>query len=237
MADMGFMPQVQKILYGIRVRAPDDALLGHARRRGEAPRRPLHERPGVARGRVDDEPTVDEMEHRFLAVHQMDKVKVAASIASGVNRTLVFVRTKRGADRLVHAARSARACSAAPIHGDLRQGARERALADFIAGKVPGARRHRRRRPRHPRRRRRRGRALRPARGRQGVPAPLRPHGPRRGERRRRHADAVEPGERGAGRSSAGSACRSRWSRCSPTTPASPTSPHWDPADADAVSA
>ena len=51
---------------------------------------------------VDDaEPTVDEMDHVFLAVHQMDKVKVAASIAQGANRTLVFVRTKRGADRLV----------------------------------------------------------------------------------------------------------------------------------------
>ena len=41
------------------------------------------------------------MDHVFLAVHQMDKVKVAASIADGANRTLVFVRTKRGADRLV----------------------------------------------------------------------------------------------------------------------------------------
>ena len=37
----------------------------------------------------------------FFLVHQMDKVKVAASIANGVERTLVFVRTKRGADRLV----------------------------------------------------------------------------------------------------------------------------------------
>ncbi len=41
------------------------------------------------------------MEHRFLKVHQMDKVKVAAAIAQGVFRALVFVRTKRGADRLV----------------------------------------------------------------------------------------------------------------------------------------
>ena len=64
---------------------------------------------------VDDaEPTVDEMDHVFLAVHQMDKVKVAASIAQGANRTLVFVRTKRGADRLVDAAAAARACGPAP---------------------------------------------------------------------------------------------------------------------------
>src|SRR6185295_2674389 len=44
--------------------------------------------------------TVSEMTHRFLAVHQLDKPKVAAAIARGAFRTLVFVRTKRGADRL-----------------------------------------------------------------------------------------------------------------------------------------
>ena len=49
----------------------------------------------------EDEPTVDQMEHRFFAVHQMDKVKVVASIAEGADRLLVFCRTKRGADRLV----------------------------------------------------------------------------------------------------------------------------------------
>jgi superfamily II DNA/RNA helicase len=65
----------------------------------------------------------------------MDKVKVVASIARGVERTLVFVRTKRGADRLVTQLQR-EGVRALAIHGDLRQGARERALADFIAGKV-----------------------------------------------------------------------------------------------------
>ena len=45
MADMGFMPQVQKILYRIESDASDDAVLRDARRRGQAPRRPLHARP------------------------------------------------------------------------------------------------------------------------------------------------------------------------------------------------
>ena len=53
MADMGFMPQVQKILYRIDATAPDDAVLGDARRRGQAARRPLHARPDLARGRVE----------------------------------------------------------------------------------------------------------------------------------------------------------------------------------------
>ena len=41
------------------------------------------------------------MVHRFLQVHEMDKAKVAAAISRGASRTLVFTRTKRGADRLV----------------------------------------------------------------------------------------------------------------------------------------
>jgi superfamily II DNA/RNA helicase len=80
--------------------------------------------------------TVDEMEHRFIGVHQLDKVKVLEAITRGVERTLVFVRTKRGADRLVlQLAREG--VKAAAIHGDLRQAQRERALKNFSDGKLP----------------------------------------------------------------------------------------------------
>jgi superfamily II DNA/RNA helicase len=79
--------------------------------------------------------TVEEMRHHFFHVHQMDKIKVAASIARGAGRTLMFVRTKRGADRLVSDLRREGVRSGA-IHGDLRQGAREKALADFSDGKL-----------------------------------------------------------------------------------------------------
>src|SRR5207302_3534325 len=85
---------------------------------------------------VCQQATVEEMEHRFLAVHQMDKVRVAAVISRGVYRTLVFVRPKRGADRLVQQLRR-EGVKAAAIHGDLRQQQRERALGDFAAGKLP----------------------------------------------------------------------------------------------------
>ncbi|MEX1006296.1 MAG: DEAD/DEAH box helicase [Acidimicrobiia bacterium] len=134
MADMGFMPQVQKILY--RMQQPHQTMLFSATLDGAVKR--LVERymdDPVQHSVAETEPTVEEMEHRFLLVHQMDKVKVLASIARGVERTLVFVRTKRGADRLVTQLQREGVRSLA-IHGDLRQGARERALADFIAGKV-----------------------------------------------------------------------------------------------------
>jgi superfamily II DNA/RNA helicase len=80
--------------------------------------------------------TVDEMEHRFLHVHEMDKVKVAAAIANANGRTLFFVRTKRGADRLAKQLER-EGVTAAPIHGDLRQSYREKALADFSEGRLP----------------------------------------------------------------------------------------------------
>ncbi len=76
------------------------------------------------------------MEHRFLQVHQMDKPKVAAAISRGGTRTLVFVRTKRGCDRLAEQL-GKEGVKAAAIHGDLPQRSREKALADFAAGKLP----------------------------------------------------------------------------------------------------
>jgi len=134
MADMGFMPQVQKILYGIT--SPHQTMLFSATLDGAVKRLVDRYMDDPVSHEVDDaEPTVDEMDHVFLAIHQMDKVKVAASIAKGSNRTLMFVRTKRGADRLVSQLKR-EGVRAATIHGDLRQGARERSLADFTSGKA-----------------------------------------------------------------------------------------------------
>jgi superfamily II DNA/RNA helicase len=76
------------------------------------------------------------MEHRFLAVHQLDKVKVAAAVAQASVRTLLFTRTKRGADQLTRNLQR-EGVKAAAIHGDLPQRLRERALADFADGKLP----------------------------------------------------------------------------------------------------
>ena len=135
MADMGFMPQVQKILY--RIESEHQTMLFSATLDGAVKvvvNRYMHD--PVFHEVESDEPTVEEMEHRFLYVHEMDKVKVLAAITHGVDRTLVFCDTKRGADRLVSKLRH-EGVSAVPIHGDLRQGAREQALADFMSGKVP----------------------------------------------------------------------------------------------------
>ncbi len=76
------------------------------------------------------------MTHRFLLIHQMDKVKVAAAICRHTQRALVFCRTKRGADRLTEALRK-EGVDARAIHGDLRQQHRERALRAFGQGRLP----------------------------------------------------------------------------------------------------
>ncbi|HEX7292951.1 MAG TPA: DEAD/DEAH box helicase [Solirubrobacterales bacterium] len=79
-----------------------------------------------------------DIEHRFFHFDtQSDKfdrlVEQLRDDADG--RTLVFVRTKRGADRLVKRLRS-RGIEAAAMHGDKNQRQRERALASFEAGDI-----------------------------------------------------------------------------------------------------
>jgi superfamily II DNA/RNA helicase len=135
MADMGFMPQVQKILFGME--SDHQTMLFSATLDGavkQLVKRYMHD--PVFHEVESDEPTVEEMEHRFLHVHDLDKVKVAAAIARGGKRTLMFCNTKRMADKLVRELKK-EGVTAAPIHGDLGQAARERSLADFQAGKVP----------------------------------------------------------------------------------------------------
>ncbi|HTL85811.1 MAG TPA: DEAD/DEAH box helicase [Acidimicrobiia bacterium] len=132
MADMGFLPQVEWILRKV----PEDrqTLLFSATLDREVDvlvRRYM--RDPVRHEVVQETQTVDEMMHRFLKVHDLDRVKVLAAIASGVPRTMVFVRTKRGADKLVSQLKR-EGVHAAAIHGDLRQSARERALKDFSQG-------------------------------------------------------------------------------------------------------
>jgi superfamily II DNA/RNA helicase len=135
MADMGFMPQVQKILH--RCTSPHQTMLFSATLDGAVDRlvKRYMQEP-VFHEVVSEDDTVDSMRHHFLLVHQLDKVKVAASISRGVDRTLIFSRTKHGADRLVQQLKR-EGVKAGAIHGDLRQAARERALADFTSGKLP----------------------------------------------------------------------------------------------------
>jgi len=76
---------------------------------------------------------VESMDHQVFLLDNADKIAVAAEIAARPGRTLVFVRTKHGADRLAKQLTKLGA-EAAAIHGNLGQNARQRALAGFAAG-------------------------------------------------------------------------------------------------------
>jgi len=131
MADLGFLPSVTRILDstppgGQRMffSATLDREVGQLVT-SYASDPALHAVPAA----VDCGPA----EHSVLVLSAEDKVPVAAEIASRPGRTLFFVRTKHGADRL--AKQLVRAgVSAGAIHGDRNQNQRQRALDAFAAG-------------------------------------------------------------------------------------------------------
>ncbi len=136
MLDMGFKPVVDRI---VKMTADKrQTLLFSATLEGEVgriakaytsnPRRHEHAHPVTQKADVD---------HRFVMVSHEGKVAKLVSELNEPERglTLVFVRTKRGADRLVKRLASS-SVKAVAMHGDKSQGQRERALANFEAGVV-----------------------------------------------------------------------------------------------------
>jgi superfamily II DNA/RNA helicase len=77
--------------------------------------------------------SIESMEHRVFMLRGDDKVAVAAEIAARPARTLFFVRTKHGADRLARQL-TRQGVDATAIHGNLNQNQRQRALDSFASG-------------------------------------------------------------------------------------------------------
>jgi ATP-dependent RNA helicase RhlE len=136
MLDMGFRPAVDRIV----ALTPSDrqTLFLSATLEGDAGR--------IAREYTHDARLHEELasekakgrtEHRFLAVAHEDKLdSLVHELGNGDRgRTLVFVRTKRGADRLVKRL-SRHGLSALAIHGNRSQSQREKALSRFHAGSI-----------------------------------------------------------------------------------------------------
>ncbi len=136
MLDMGFRPVVDRI---VKMTASErQTMLFSATLEGEVgriakaytsnPRRHEHAHSAERKGDV---------EHRFVTVSSEGKVARLVTELGAAERglTLVFVRTKRGADRLVKRLASS-SVRAVAMHGDKSQGQRERALANFEAGVV-----------------------------------------------------------------------------------------------------
>jgi superfamily II DNA/RNA helicase len=135
MADMGFLPQVEWVLRHVGGR--HQTLLFSATLDGGIQALVDRYQSDPVFHEVDSRThTVDEMAHRFLLVHEMDRPRVAAAIGRSGSRCLLFVNTKRAADKVARQLCAA-GVEARAIHGDLRQDVRERALKRFAAGKLP----------------------------------------------------------------------------------------------------
>ncbi|MEE1941672.1 DEAD/DEAH box helicase [Streptomyces sp. TRM 70361] len=134
MADLGFLPEVtelldqlpkggQRMLFSATLENEIDTLV----RRYLV--EPVHHEVDAAQGAVTT------MSHHVLIVKPRDKAPVTAAIAARKGRTIVFVRTQMGADRVAEQLREA-GVRADALHGGMTQGLRTRTLADFKDGRV-----------------------------------------------------------------------------------------------------
>jgi ATP-dependent RNA helicase RhlE len=135
MLDMGFQPQVDQIVR--RLPRNRQTMFFSATLDGEVGE--LARAYTNSPSRFETEPSSEEpgeIDHRFVSVTANTKVDTLIEhIESAEGLTLVFARTKRGADRLVQKL-GRQNVSAVAMHGDMSQRARERALAQFESGRV-----------------------------------------------------------------------------------------------------
>ncbi|KUN81651.1 DEAD/DEAH box helicase [Streptomyces griseoruber] len=134
MSDLGFLPEVTELLD--QVPAGGQRMLFSATMENEIKtlvdrylNKPVSHEVDAAQGAVTT------MSHHILIVKPKDKAPVTAAIASRKGRTIIFVRTQLGADRVAEQLREA-GVKADALHGGMTQGARTRTLADFKDGYV-----------------------------------------------------------------------------------------------------
>jgi superfamily II DNA/RNA helicase len=133
MADLGFLPAVSQLL-DLTASGGQRLLFSATLDRGvhKLVRSYLHE-PALHAVTPAAAP-IETMDHLVFTVLAEEKLAVVTEVASRPARTLIFVRTKHGADRLAKQLRNG-GVEAAAIHGNLKQNARQRALDAFSAGR------------------------------------------------------------------------------------------------------
>ncbi|MDG4860777.1 DEAD/DEAH box helicase [Streptomyces sp. T-3] len=134
MSDLGFLPEVTELLD--QVPAGGQRMLFSATMENEIStlvkrylNNPVTHEVDSAQGNVTT------MTHHILIVKPRDKAPVTAAIAARKGRTIIFVRTQLGADRIAEQLCDA-GVKADALHGGMTQGARTRVLEDFKKGYV-----------------------------------------------------------------------------------------------------
>jgi len=134
MLDMGFRPAVDRIV--AQCPADRQTLFFSATLDGEAGRiAKVYTSDAVMHEHRPAPEHVGEIEHRFRAVSRDTRIDALVDELGRSERAIVFVRTKRGADRLVKRLGN-EGLRAVAMHGNKSQNQRERALAEFTSGKV-----------------------------------------------------------------------------------------------------
>jgi superfamily II DNA/RNA helicase len=135
MLDMGFLPDVSDILSKL----PEErqTMLFSATLDGEVGRLAArYTQDPILHEIIEDRPIIEEAHHRFISVPREEKVAtLARELAGDRGLTLIFCRTKRGADRLAQTLKT-QGFGAQALHGDMSQAARERSLSRFASGKA-----------------------------------------------------------------------------------------------------
>ncbi|MFI5657966.1 DEAD/DEAH box helicase [Streptomyces sp. NPDC051684] len=134
MSDLGFLPEVTEILD--QVPGGGQRMLFSATMENEIKTLVTRYLNDPVSHEVDSaQGNVTTMSHHILIVKPKDKAPVTAAIASRKGRTIIFVRTQLGADRIAEQLRDA-GVQADALHGGMTQGARTRVLEDFKKGYV-----------------------------------------------------------------------------------------------------
>ncbi|MFF7641470.1 DEAD/DEAH box helicase [Streptomyces canus] len=134
MSDLGFLPEVTELLD--QVPAGGQRMLFSATMENEISTLVKRYLSNPVTHEVDSaQGNVTTMSHHILIVKPKDKAPVTAAIASRKGRTIIFVRTQLGADRIAEQLRES-GVKADALHGGMTQGARTRTLADFKDGYV-----------------------------------------------------------------------------------------------------
>ncbi|MER6617117.1 DEAD/DEAH box helicase [Streptomyces xantholiticus] len=134
MSDLGFLPEVTELLD--QIPAGGQRMLFSATMENEISTLVKRYLTDPVSHEVDSaQGNVTTMSHHVLVVKPKDKAPVTAAIAARKGRTIIFVRTQLGADRIAEQLRES-GVKADALHGGMTQGARTRTLADFKDGYV-----------------------------------------------------------------------------------------------------
>jgi superfamily II DNA/RNA helicase len=135
MADLGFLPSVTNILDQIPLGTQRLLFSATLDRGVESLALDYLQEPTIHAATAATA-SVSTMEHRAFGVSSDQKVEIASRIAARHGRTLVFVRTKHGADRLAKQLER-HGINSETIHGNRSQAQRQRALEEFSTGRRP----------------------------------------------------------------------------------------------------